>query len=101
MRAFGYSVATDIAAGTADATRTSMCKVALCEAAQRVIAGTVACRADAGVDEAMWFERVLRDSRVLSIGGGTSELMRDIIGSRIVQQVRGSAPPALGGTAWL
>jgi acyl-CoA dehydrogenase len=80
---FNYRVAAMMDAGK-DATReVSMAKNFACEACDKVVFDAVQIHGGYGYAREYLVERLYRDSRVLSIGGGTTEIMKEVISKMI------------------
>jgi acyl-CoA dehydrogenase len=62
----------------------SMAKNFACQTCDRVVYDAVQLHGGCGYAREYLVERLYRDSRILSIGGGTTEIMREII-SKVAQ----------------
>jgi long-chain-acyl-CoA dehydrogenase len=83
MRSFVWGVAADVARGTRALDGTCIAKFAVCERAQRIVSRCGHLHGSAGLCEGTSIERAVRDARVLSIFGGTSETMREIFAAKV------------------
>ncbi|MBU2226141.1 MAG: hypothetical protein KJ936_00470 [Proteobacteria bacterium] len=79
-REFNYRVAARMEAGKEAVKEVSMAKNFACQACDRVVYDAVQLHGGYGYAKEYLVERLYRDSRVLSIGGGTTEIMKEIIG---------------------
>jgi len=79
-REFNYRVAARMEAGKDALKEVSMAKNFACQACDRVVYDAVQIHGGYGYAREYLVERLYRDSRVLSIGGGTTEIMKEIIG---------------------
>ena len=83
-RRFVHSLVPEFEAGTASDSVVSMSKIVACDAASLVadsavqIFGGYGCMRESGI------ERFYRDVRILPIGGGSSEILKEIIAKRIL-----------------
>ncbi len=80
-RAFVYSVCERYRDGHTDSKRICMVKFQVVDIAQRVIERCLQLFGGYGFLEENWISRAYRDARVLSLGGGTSEVMKDLVAS--------------------
>ena len=78
-REFTYRVAQKINAGMDQVKEVSMAKNFACSVADQVTYDAVQLYGGYGYMRGYLVERLYRDSRVLSIGGGTTEIMKEII----------------------
>jgi acyl-CoA dehydrogenase len=78
-RAFVYASAENFRDGRADARAICMIKFQVVEIVQRVVERCIQLFGAYGFLEENWVTRVYRDVRVLSLGGGTSEVMKDLV----------------------
>jgi len=78
-RAFNYDVAAKVQAGEYPVTEVSMAKNFACEVCDRVAYDAVQLHGGYGCAREYMVERLYRDTRILSIGGGTTEVMNEII----------------------
>jgi len=78
-REFNYRVAARIEAGEDVVTEVSMAKNFACEVCDRVVYDAVQIHGGYGYAREYVVERLYRDARILSIGGGTTEIMKEII----------------------
>jgi acyl-CoA dehydrogenase len=83
-REFTYRVAAKIGAGENRVKEISMAKNFACMASDRVTHDAVQIHGGFGYMREYLVERLYRDNRVLSIGGGTQEIMKEIISKMIV-----------------
>ena len=78
-REFNYRVAAKMQAGENVVTEVSMAKNFACEVCDQVVYDAVQIHGGYGYAREYLVERLYRDSRILSIGGGTTEIMKEII----------------------
>lgn len=78
-RRFVHSVASSYRDGHVEAKEICMIKFHVFETVQRVAQECLQLHGAAGFFEDNWIARMYRDVRVLSVGGGASELMRDLV----------------------
>ncbi|MEW6439663.1 MAG: acyl-CoA dehydrogenase family protein [bacterium] len=78
-REFNYRVAARMQAGENVVTEVSMAKNFACEVCDQVVYHAVQIHGGYGYAREYLVERLYRDSRILSIGGGTTEIMKEII----------------------
>ena len=83
-REFTYRVAAKIDAGRDQIKEISMAKNFACQASDKVTYDAVQIFGGYGFMRGHLVERLFRDNRVLSIGGGTSEIMKEIISKLIL-----------------
>jgi citronellyl-CoA dehydrogenase len=76
---FVHSVCESYRDGHVEAKEICMIKFQVFEMIQRVVERCLQLHGGAGFLEDNWIARVYRDARVLSIGGGPSELMKDLV----------------------
>ncbi len=76
---FTYRVATQIDAGRNMVKEVSMAKNFACQVADKVTYDAVQIFGGSGYMRGTPVERLYRDNRILSIGGGTQEIMKEII----------------------
>ena len=76
---FNYRVAARMEAGMDVAREVSMAKNFACEICDKVVFDAVQIHGGYGYAREYVVERLYRDSRILSIGGGTTEIMKEII----------------------
>ncbi len=79
-REFTYRVAAKIEAGLNPVKEISMAKNFSCQVSDRVTYDAVQIHGGYGYMREYLVERLYRDNRILSIGGGTQEIMKEIIG---------------------
>ena len=79
-REFTYRVAAKIEAGLNPVKEISMAKNFACQVSDRVTYDAVQLHGGYGYMREYLVERLYRDNRILSIGGGTQEIMKEIIG---------------------
>jgi len=82
-REFTYRVAAKIDAGLSQIKEISMAKNFACSVSDKVTYDAVQIFGGYGFMRGYPVERLYRDNRVLSIGGGTTEIMKEIIGKHI------------------
>ena len=82
-REFTYRVAAKIGAGINQVKEISMAKNFACTTSDRVTYDAVQIFGGYGFMRGYPVERLFRDNRVLSIGGGTTEIMKEIISRHI------------------
>ncbi len=78
-REFNYRVAARMMAGEDVSTEVSMAKNFACEVCDKVVYDAVQLHGGYGYAREYLVERLYRDARILSIGGGTTEIMKEII----------------------
>lgn len=78
-RAFVYAACEQFRDGRVDAKAICMIKFQVVDIVQRVIERCIQLFGAAGFLEENWVTRAYRDVRVLSLGGGTSEVMKDLV----------------------
>jgi acyl-CoA dehydrogenase len=78
-REFNYRVASKMQAGENVVTEVSMAKNFACEVCDQVVYDAVQIHGGYGYAREYLVERLYRDARILSIGGGTTEIMKEII----------------------
>jgi acyl-CoA dehydrogenase len=78
-REFNYRLAARMEAGEDVVTEVSMAKNFACEVCDRVVYDAVQIHGGYGYAREYLVERLYRDARILSIGGGTTEIMKEII----------------------
>lgn len=78
-RELNYRVAARMQAGENVVTEVSMAKNFACEVCDQVVYDAVQIHGGYGYAREYLVERLYRDARLLSIGGGTTEIMREII----------------------
>ncbi|NNL78052.1 MAG: acyl-CoA dehydrogenase [Desulfobacterales bacterium] len=83
-REFTYRIAAKIDAGVNQVKEISMAKNFACSVSDRVTYDAVQIFGGYGFMRGCVVERLFRDSRVLSIGGGTTEIMKEIISKHIL-----------------
>jgi acyl-CoA dehydrogenase len=76
---FTYRVAAKIGAGVDQVKEVSMAKIFACTVSDKVTYDAVQIFGGYGFMRGYLVERLYRDNRILSIGGGTSEIMKEII----------------------
>lgn len=82
-REFTYRVAAKMNAGVDQVKEVSMAKNFACEMSNKVTYEAVQIFGGYGYMREYLVERLYRDNRILSIGGGTTEIMKEIIARRI------------------
>ena len=83
-REFTYRVAAKIGAGEKQVKEISMAKNFSCMVSDRVTYDAVQIHGGFGYMREYLVERLYRDNRILSIGGGTQEIMKEIISKMIL-----------------
>lgn len=78
-RRFVHSVCTSYRDGRVEAKEICMVKFHVFESVQRIVERCLQLHGGAGFLEDCWIGRAYRDVRLLSIGGGASELMKDLV----------------------
>lgn len=78
-RRFVHSVCESYRDGGVEAKEICMIKFLVFESVQRIVERCLQLHGASGFMEENWVSRVYRDVRVLSIGGGASELMKDLV----------------------
>jgi acyl-CoA dehydrogenase len=79
-REFNYRIAARMEAGKDSVKEVSMAKNFACQVCDKVVYDAVQLHGGYGYARETLVERLYRDSRILSIGGGTTEIMKEIIG---------------------
>lgn len=82
-RAFVHAVCESFRDGHVDAKRICMIKFQVIDVVQRVVERCIQLFGANGFMEANWVSRAYRDVRVLSLGGGTSEVMKELVASHL------------------
>lgn len=80
-RAFVHTVCERFRDGHVDAKQICMIKFQVIDVVQRTVERCIQLFGAHGFMEANWVTRAYRDIRVLSLGGGTSEVMKDLVAS--------------------
>ncbi|MEM7797816.1 MAG: acyl-CoA dehydrogenase family protein [Chloroflexota bacterium] len=83
-REYNYRVAAKMNAGVDQVTEVSMAKNFACDVADQVIDQAVQIFGGYGFMREYLVERLYRDNRIMSIGGGTREIMNEVISKRIL-----------------
>jgi acyl-CoA dehydrogenase len=83
-REFNYRVAARMESGRDAVKEVSMAKNFACQTCDKVVYDAVQIHGGYGYAREYLVERLYRDSRILSIGGGTTEIMKEII-SKVAQ----------------
>jgi acyl-CoA dehydrogenase len=78
-REFNYRLAARMESGEDVVTEVSMAKNFACEVCDKVVYDAVQIHGGYGYAREYLVERLYRDARILSIGGGTTEIMKEII----------------------
>jgi len=78
-RRFVYSLAETYRDGKVEAKEICMAKFQVVDVVHRVVERCLQLHGGAGFLEDNWLSRVYRDMRVLSVGGGASEMMKDLV----------------------
>jgi len=79
-------VAAKINAGINQVKEISMAKNFACMVSDKVTYDAVQIHGGAGYMREYLVERLYRDNRILSIGGGTQEIMKEIIAKKLIGQ---------------
>lgn len=82
-RAFVYAVCEKYRDGHVDSKRICMIKFQVVDIVQRVIERCLQLYGGYGFLEENWVSRAYRDARVLSLGGGATEVMKDLVASHL------------------
>ncbi len=82
-RRFVHSVGVELRDGQQMQREISMIKFKVVEIVQRAVEQCLQLHGGAGFLEENWVTRVYRDVRVLSLGGGVSELMKDLVATHL------------------
>jgi acyl-CoA dehydrogenase len=85
-REYVYRIAAKIDAGENQVKEISMAKNFACMVSDRVTYDAVQLHGGFGYMREYLVERLYRDNRILSIGGGTQEIMKEIISKQILSQ---------------
>ena len=83
-KAFNYRVTAMMDAGMDATKEVSMAKNFACEVCDKVVFDAVQIHGGYGYAREYLVERLYRDSRILSIGGGTTEIMKEVIGGKVI-----------------
>jgi len=83
-REFTYRIAAKIDAGLNPIKEISMAKNFACQVSDQVTHEAVQIHGGYGYMREYLVERLYRDNRILSIGGGTQEIMKEIISKMIL-----------------
>jgi len=83
-REFTYRIASKMASGGCQIKEISMAKNFACMVSDRVTHDAVQVHGGFGFMREYLVERLYRDNRILSIGGGTQEIMKEIISKYLV-----------------
>ncbi|MBE7531133.1 MAG: hypothetical protein HND44_17265 [Chloroflexi bacterium] len=83
-REFTYRVAAKMDSGLDQVTEVSMAKNFACQVSDFVTTEAVQIFGGYGYMREYLVERLYRDNRILSIGGGTTEIMKEIIAKRLL-----------------
>lgn len=78
-RRFVYSLAENYRDGKVEAKEICMAKFQVVDVVHRVVERCLQLHGGSGFLEDTWVSRVYRDMRVLSVGGGASEMMKDLV----------------------
>ncbi|MFQ5668840.1 MAG: acyl-CoA dehydrogenase family protein, partial [Candidatus Binatia bacterium] len=78
-RRFVYAVCESYRDRKVEAKQICMIKFLIAGLVQRLVPECLQLHGGYGFLEDNWISRVYRDARVLSLGGGTSELMKDLV----------------------
>jgi acyl-CoA dehydrogenase len=82
-REFNYRVAAMMEAGEYPVAEVSMAKNFACDVADKVCYDAVQLHGGYGYAREYLVERLYRDTRILSLGGGTTEIMKEIIAKQL------------------
>jgi len=85
-REFTYRIAAKIDAGHNQVKEISMAKNFACEVSDKITYDAVQIFGGYGYMRGYLVERLFRDNRILSIGGGTTEIMKEIIGTFLFEK---------------
>lgn len=85
-REFTYRIAAKIDAGHNQVKEISMAKNFSCEVSDKITYDAVQIFGGYGYMRGYLVERLFRDNRILSIGGGTTEIMKEIIGTFLFEK---------------
>jgi acyl-CoA dehydrogenase len=83
-REYNYRVATKMETGVDVTTEVSMAKIFACQVCDKVCYDAVQIHGGYGFTREYIVDRLYRDSRILSIGGGTTEIMKEILSKRLL-----------------
>ena len=83
-KVFNYRVIAMMDAGMDATKEVSMAKNFACEVCDKVVFDAVQIHGGYGYAREYLVERIYRDSRILSIGGGTTEIMKEVIGGKVI-----------------
>lgn len=83
-REFTYRTAAKINAGENQVKEISMAKIFACSVSDKITFDAVQIFGGYGFTRGYLIERLYRDNRILSIGGGTTEIMKEIISKLIL-----------------
>jgi len=83
-REFTYRIAAKMASGSCQVKEISMAKNFSCMVSDRVTHDAVQIHGGCGYMREYLVERLYRDNRILSIGGGTQEIMKEIISKHLL-----------------
>lgn len=99
LTVFVRSTAERYAAGEYPVTEISMAKLLCARAAHDIVDEMLQMAGGWGYVSDLPFERLWRDVRLMRIGGGTDEIMRELIAREVfARSERGDVPPATGAT---
>jgi alkylation response protein AidB-like acyl-CoA dehydrogenase len=84
-RALLYTTAWQVTAGEYPVVEISMCKKYCAQVQNRIVDACVQVWGGAGYLEETGIPRAFRDARLQRIGGGTDEIMNDVIAKRLIQ----------------
>jgi alkylation response protein AidB-like acyl-CoA dehydrogenase len=79
-----YRSATNVGVGFPDALEAAKAKTFAAEMAQDVTGQALQIHGAAGYGRGLPLERMVRDARMFAIGGGTVEMMRNLIADRLL-----------------
>jgi len=88
LRAFNYQLCRAYDEGHYQVTECAMAKLLATELSDKLATECLQCFGGYGYMEEYRIARFFRDSRLGTIGGGTSEIMREIIGKNVIDRAR-------------
>ena len=91
-REFVYRVAAKINGGVNQVKEISMAKNFSCMVSSKVTDDAMQIHGQCGILRKCLVERLCRDNRILSIGGGTQEIMKEIISKMILRHQLAKSP---------
>ena len=84
-----YRAAQGAGHGLPDPVETALAKLSAAEVAQRVTNGALQIFGSYGYSRELPLERMVRDARMFPIAGGTAEMLRNLIGKRLLAEGEG------------